>query len=531
MCINKVIEFTDFMSFYKKYKPLTPYGVDHKNALPFYTQANDLDNLHEKTDLLIDLLKADEHQALKVEHHLSRIDRLNSLDKSEFDSVDLHLVKKFLIHHRAIVQILAKKHAEAFGLQYNAQVLLSALMPEQDSSESFYLSSAFDEKLQQTRRAIIELDTRLKAIRENTLENIQSKYQLQFSGREFVLVNKQRSELLEAKELNTEFYDAHLIKIKPAFGKEYLDTLQEKEELLIRESEIEKSILIRLSLTIQQHKNELIKAANAICLLDTCLAKARLALQLDMSKPNYKATNMKVKNGIYYPLREKHAAKNLDYTPLNASFDSNTILLSGSNMGGKTVLFKTLAFLQLLTQSGFRIPATEFHTRVYSAIHILGTSPNNGIEGLSSFGQEIHQLTTAFESQESRLIFVDELAKTTNATEAKAILVAALKHTVDKAEMSGFFSTHFVKVPDIEGVSKYQMKGLNKQAFEQHCAQQSEDINEKIRLINAFMQYEVIADKDQAQSNDALTIAGLLGLQSEILNYAKDYLERQKKAK
>jgi DNA mismatch repair ATPase MutS len=95
-------------------------------------------------------------------------------------------------------------------------------------------------------------------------------------------------------------------------------------------------------------------------------------------------------------------------------------------MGGKTVLFKTLAFLQLLTQSGFRIPATEFHTRVYSAIHILGTSPNNGIEGLSSFGQEIHQLTTAFESQESRLIFVDELAKTTNATEAKAILVAAL---------------------------------------------------------------------------------------------------------
>ncbi|MBR8536934.1 hypothetical protein KDU71_15280 [Carboxylicivirga sediminis] len=525
MCISKVIEFTAFNSFYEKYRPLTPYGKAHKEALHFYTQSSELDTIHLITDALISFIKKHEHQALKVENHLSRIDRLNTLDKNEYDAVDIQLIKKFLLQLRAIDNELNETTKQLLNFKYELNELLQKLMPDSDQSESFYLSSAFDDALKTVRNTIRLRDEELEAIRINKCHEIKEKYLIDMDGREFVLIDKQRAELLEVSDLNCEFYDSNLIKVKPYFGKSYLEALQAKENLLMKESELEKKVLIDLSETIKQNKEALKQAIDTICLLDISLARARFSLQLKLNKPDYKASSIDLTDGVYYPLWEKHQQKQLGYTPLNAAFDSNAILLSGSNMGGKTVLFKTLAFLQLLTQLGFRVPAKRFSTRLFDSIHVLGNGQSGNVEGLSSFGQEIHQLTEAIEASDERLIFVDELARTTNAKEAKAILFAVLKFVTQHVNITGFFSTHFINMPAINLVAKYRMKGLNRQAYEQHCYEQPDDINEKIRLINAFMQYEVVPDDGQ-QSKDALSIAGMLGLPTEIINYANDYLDQ-----
>ncbi len=531
MCINKVIEFTDFKSFYAKYKPLTPYGIDHKESMPFYDQIEELDAIHQATDILVDYINTSENKALKVENHLSRIDRLNPLDKSDYEVVDLHLIKKFLIHYKAIFSFLSEEIKHQIQLKNKLENILSALTPDNDLSDAFYLSSAFDPELKNVRVQIAALDDQLNQIRQNTLKEISDKYQIFFEGRDFVLINKNRTELLDVKELNCEFYDSHLIKVRPNFAKNYLDTQLVKEQLLIKEAELERAILSRLSNVINQHKEPLKEAIEKTGQLDVLMARARMAIKLQLVKPDYSASNMSVEEGIFYPLMEKHQAKQLAYTPLNASFESNTILLSGSNMGGKTVLFKTLAFLQLLTQAGFRVPAQNFKTKLYESIHILGTNTNNDVEGLSSFGHEIHQLTNVYKGHSKRLLFVDELAKTTNATEAKAILYAVLKYTTQNNQLTGFFSTHFINVPNIDGVSKYRMKGLNKEAYAAHCSQQSDDLNEKISLINTFMQYEITKDTGEATSNDALTIAGMLGLNEKILDSANAFINKRKENK
>ncbi len=525
MCINKVTEFTGFSSFYDKYRPLTPYGKAQKEAMHFYTQKDELDQIHLITDAMIKYMAKHEHQALKVENHLSRIDRLNPLDKNEYDAVDIQLIKKFLIHLNAIDTNLSEDLKALLGFEYKLNGLLAALMPDNDLSESFYLSSSFDEDLKAVRDTISIQDKELEAIRQDKLREIKEKYQIDMDGREFVLIDKLRAELSDVDELNCEFYDSKLIKVKPDFGKHYLQVLQEKEDLLVKEAEVEKKVLSALSNSISKDKEELKKAVDSVCLLDESLARARFSLQLKLTKPEYDANVMEVTEGTFYPLWEKHETKGLGYTALNASFESNAILLSGSNMGGKTVLFKTLAFLQLLTQLGFRVPAKQFRTKLFNSIHVLGNGHTDSVEGLSSFGQEIHELSTAIEANEQRLIFVDELARTTNAKEAKAILFAVLKFVTQHVNITGFFSTHFINMPAMTGVAKYRMKGLNREAYEQHCHEQPDDINEKIRLINAFMQYEVVPD-DGNQSKDALSIAGMLGLPTEIMNYANDYLDQ-----
>lgn len=525
MCISKVTEFTGFSSFYDKYRPLTPYGKAQKEAMHFYTQKDELDQIHLITDAMINYMDKHEHQALKVENHLSRIDRLNALDKNDYDAVDIQLIKKFLIHLKAIDTNLSESLKNRLGFEYKLIGLLSALMPDNDQSESFYLSSSFDEDLKAVRDTIRLRDEELEAIRQDKFLKIKEKYQIDMDGREFVLIDKLRAELSDVDELNCEFYDSKLIKVKPDFGKKYLQVLQEKEDLLVKEAEVEKRVLAALSESISKDKEELKKAIDSICLLDESLARARFSRQLKLTTPEYDANVMEVTEGTFYPLWEKHQMKGLGYTPLNATFNSNAILLSGSNMGGKTVLFKTLAFLQLLTQLGFRVPASKFKTRLFDSIHVLGATLVNNIEGLSSFGQEIHQLTAAIDDREQRLLLVDELAKTTNAKEAKAILFAVLKYVTLHPNLTGFFSTHFINMPVLTGVARYRMKGLNRPAYEQHCHQQTGSMDDNIKIINAFMQYEVVADDDK-QSKDALTIAGMLGLPAEIMNYANDYLDQ-----
>ncbi|WP_430813050.1 MutS-related protein [Carboxylicivirga sp. RSCT41] len=526
MCINKVIEFTDFLSFYKRYKPLTPYGTTEKDSKPFFVSTKDIDRIHNITEQLSEFIKLDENKVLKIEHHLSRIDRLNTLDKSDLDTVDLQLIKKFLIHFKAVDKLLSSSIKKVIDLEFNLQDLWEALVINNDHDESFYLSSAYSKELKELRDQINLADQQLNTIRQDALMTIKKKYQIDFKGREFVLLDKKQLVEMDVNELIHEFYDSTLVKIKPAFGKQYLDKLVEKEQLLIKEAKAEKQVLTDLSHEVKKAKNKIIAAVEAVKNLDVHLAKARLAIDLKLQKPGIKAKNISVTNGRYYPLWEKHTNKGLGYTPLTVSFASNAILLSGSNMGGKTVLFKTLAFLQLLTQMGFYVPAEHYNTSLFEHIHILGNELSDSVEGLSSFGQEIYQLTQALDHSQQRLVIVDELAKTTNATEAKAILYAVLKYVQNSEQITGFFSTHFINVPEISGVSKYRMKGLDKKAYAAHCSQQSDDLNEKIGLINTFMQYEITEDTDVIKSNDALTIAGMLGLNEEILTNANNYLER-----
>ncbi len=527
MSIKRAIEFTDFNWFYAKYKPLTPYGTDHKEQYHFISNIAELEHLHFVTDKIIQMIHSDEYTITKVEYHLSRIDRLNTLNKDNFDASDLFLIKKFLLHYKSIASYFNNKEwYKHINLSFNSQQLLDKLTPDKDFNESFYLSSAFDEELDAIRTKISLLNAQLADIKQKTIDHLLRQYDLDFNHREFILVEHSKTNNLDSSHFVKEFYDSTMLRVKPVFPNEYMNGLIQKEELLNIEAEVEKKVLKQLSDEIKKEKNHLVEYIKSIEQIDVCIAKARLALKYHLTKPTFNSKTILVKNGEFLPLKLKHKAAGLKYKPLSATFDSNSILLSGSNMGGKTILFKTIGFLQLLSQMGFYVPAECFETQLYDQIDVLGLTHMQNTEGLSSFGQEVHNLSRAISKPCSMLLLVDELAKTTNATEAKAILYAVLKYVAENKNITGFFSTHFINIPSIKGVSKYRMKGLNKGEYLNYCEQTTEHtIKEKIKLINSFMQYEVEKDNAKPKQYDALTIAGLLGLNSEILKDANEYLQ------
>ncbi|MCU4175675.1 MutS-related protein [Carboxylicivirga sp. N1Y90] len=527
MGINKVIEFTEFNWFYEKYKPLTPYGIDAKIKCRFITNANELNKIHAIGETVLSFIEEDNNAVLKIEHHLSRIDRLNDLDKEVFDAADLFLIKKLLIHFKAVASIMPNIWKTIFNSEFNSQKLLTELMPDNDDSEAFHLSSSFSDELLEVRNRISQTDELLNKIKKETLSDIKDKFELDFESREFILVDQNKSEKLDSALLYIELYDANLLKVKALFPKSYTIAQMEKKALLQQEAEAEVKVLKRLSASVSKEREQLKQYIEVIENIDSHLAKARVSNLFNLIKPEIDdCDGLQIDEGRFLSLEARQNRNGAKYTPLSATFDTNTSLLSGSNMGGKTVLFKTIGFLQLLTQLGFRVPALKFKTKLYDSIHILSTYENKEVEGLSSFGQEVFSLSSALENEnKTTLILADELAKTTNATEAKAILYGVLKWVASHTNYTGFFSTHFIKLPIIEGVGKYRMKGLNRKEFEKHYLHnQEETIEDRIKLINSFMQFEVEIDKQESYKQDALSIASLLGLNKDIIKNANDYL-------
>ncbi len=531
MSIKNAILFSDFEWFNKLYQPHSPYGLEAKKRASFIVDYNELEKQYTTTDLFIHFINSNNDYANKIELHLSKTDRLNTLDKEDFDAADLLLIKKLLIHYKAISQILTSKMKNLIGIEFTSSSLLNALSPDNDTSESFYLASSFSEDLKSIRNQIIEQNLILSGIKQTLYQEIKELLNLDFTYHDFLLVDKSEKQIFESNLVQTEFYDSHMILVKPVYPKAYLKAQFNKEELLSKEADEEKKVLGKLSKLIHQEEEQINKYIKHIEWIDTHLAKARLAVQFNLNKPHLgKNQSLNVSQGRWLPLEDEHSKSALKYTPLTAGFNSNTILLSGSNMGGKTVLLKTLVFLQLLAQYGFFVPAESFVSKIFNNIKILCNTQKYETKGLSSFGEEIYLLNDVLLYKDKPVLFIaDELAQTTNATEAKAILYAVLKHLAQTCDTTSFISTHFINIPTIKGVSKYKMKGLNYADFKKFYTHTTHNtISEKIRCINSFMQYEVEPDNGSPPSFDALTIAQLLGLDENIIHEAKNYLKTQK---
>jgi DNA mismatch repair ATPase MutS len=237
--------------------------------------------------------------------------------------------------------------------------------------------------------------------------------------------------------------------------------------------------------------------------------------------------------GRFLPLANRCAADDLRYWPLTISLEKNANVVFGSNMGGKTVVLRSVAFFQLLAQLGFFVPADSFSSALFSEIAYVGAPPSGVVvqveEGLSGFGEEIHEFSSVWENaKKTALVLVDEFARTTNSVEASALLGAVLEMFAERTQWVGVVSTHFMEINVEKSMCGFfRMKGLNQSAFAQSFVERAKDgesLAERIHRVNRFMQYEVVPEEGITPVRDALAIAEVLGLSPAIVEKAKRHM-------
>ena len=221
--------------------------------------------------------------------------------------------------------------------------------------------------------------------------------------------------------------------VEPPLAVEAMNRLRELEAEEAREV---LRILRELTDRLRPLRPELIASLDALVALDSLYARARFALRSDGRKPRMLppgTDEYEVVNGRH-PLLQ---ARSRDVIPFDLRMDGGerTLLISGPNTGGKTVLLKAVGLLSLLAQSGIVPPVSEGTKLPVFREVFADIGDEQSIEAsLSTFSAHLKNLREALEGADwESLVLTDEAGSGTDPVEGGALASAVLVELTRRA--------------------------------------------------------------------------------------------------
>ena len=219
----------------------------------------------------------------------------------------------------------------------------------------------------------------------------------------------------------------------------------------------------------------------------------------------------------FLPLEAELAGAGRSFVPLDLELQ-DAVVLTGPNMGGKSVSLQTSGFVALCVAFGLPVPAVRTRAGLFDQIAWLGIGREEHAGGLlSSFAREVLELKAIFERAAPRLLMlVDEFARTTTPHEGRALLVALLARLREQ-KACGMLATHLEGIASAAGVRHFAVRGLR--GIPEHPPTQ--DVAEALSALADSMDYTIaeVAD-DGAARADAIALTAMLGVDREFVDAA-----------
>jgi DNA mismatch repair protein MutS2 len=231
---------------------------------------------------------------------------------------------------------------------------------------------------------------------------------------------------------------------------EPLETIEANNELQsLREAEQREiaEILFALSEELRQELPAIERAAEAIAELDFINAKASFAERFncvvpevtqtlvcgaDESQTEVCATDTLEFIEARHPLLEETLrATGAKVVPVSFKLDHNktTMVISGANAGGKTVVLKTAGLLSLMALSGLPVPAKKARVPFYQSVLADIGDHQSLAANLSTFTSHVANIGSMIESCATpALVLLDEVGTGTDPEEGSALGVAVVDH-------------------------------------------------------------------------------------------------------
>ena len=200
-------------------------------------------------------------------------------------------------------------------------------------------------------------------------------------------------------------------------------------ELEARESAEVQRILAELTDELRPLREQLLDALDALVALDTLYARARFATEFACAPCDLvpAGDGFAVVNGRH-PLL---LAQGIPVVPFDLAMDPNehTLLVSGPNTGGKTVLLKALALISLLVQSGIPAPVGEESRVAVFDDFFADVGDEQSLQAsLSTFSAHLKNLTEIVAAAtHASLVLIDELGSGTDPVEGAALGASVLE--------------------------------------------------------------------------------------------------------
>lgn len=285
-------------------------------------------------------------------------------------------------------------------------------------------------------------------------------------------------------------------------------------------SSIEEEVRVNLTAKLAPFSKILFETLNAFAYADILMAKASLADALSLSRPIIQETGDTIFRKLFNPEIDKILANDgKKFQPVDIKIKRGVTLITGANMGGKTVLLKTVALSQIMTQFGFYVPAENATVVPVDEIILLTGDSQSELSGLSSFAAEMLRIDDAIRKirniDSNVLLLIDEPARTTNPDEGKA-MSGALLSILSESHSRSLVTSHY---SGLHAPRAYRVKGLMEKEIPSGCSLQE---------LSRLMDYSLMEDDGEKVPHEALHIAAILGIDSLLLKKASSLLEEEK---
>ncbi|MCL2800603.1 MAG: endonuclease MutS2 [Treponema sp.] len=290
---------------------------------------------------------------------------------------------------------------------------------------------------------------------------------------------------------------------------EPLDVVEKNNALLLEkrnlDAEIHK-ILRELTESISVHAQDLKILHSKIIELECIRTKAKYSIAI---KGKF-AINENQHKSLYLKQARHPLIKNA--VPINIEMNSSirTLIITGPNTGGKTVALKTLGLFAMMNQSALALPLDEgsvlpFFDGIYADIGDE-QSINQSLSTFSAHITNVSAITSA--ATEKSLVLLDELGSGTDPQEGGAIAMAVIDYLIEKNSRM-IITTH-------HGILKHY--GYTREGVENASVEfNAQTLSPTYKIINGL-----------PGESRAIDIAASNGLDIEIVNMARNYIDEEK---
>lgn len=268
------------------------------------------------------------------------------------------------------------------------------------------------------------------------------------------------------------------------------------------------NILTDLTKLIRKNIEDLKTTEANLAEIDFHFAKARYAIKLKAVEPELAFGKYLKFDNMRHPLLIDYVEKVVE-NDFEIGNGYKSVVITGSNTGGKTVAIKTIGLFILMAKAGLFLPCNEAKIYPFENVFADIGDEQSIAQNLSTFSSHMKNIIDILEnSNENTFVVIDEMCAGTDPVEG-AILAEVILEKLAKMNVTNCITTHYGELKALEYSNSY---------FKNACVEfDTDSLKPTYKLILGI-----------PGLSNAITIASNLGLEKELSEKAKEILISQK---